>query len=144
MDAQPLKSDLPDNRILPAIILRDYIKAPYAQWMKEGKKTIETRDRMFKALRGPIVICCSNESFCSPNAGRAVCIVNFYEATDMGPEHELLACCKSEPGRIAYLTNNRRLFSYDFLFAPQRVSGAFQSVFKIRIPDRIRVFDVTS
>lgn len=126
---------------MPAIVLRDYIGAPYAQWVKEGKKTIETRDRLIRAIRGPIIICCSGQSFGSPNAGRAVCIVNVYDATDMAEAHEAAAMCKSAPGRIAYFLNNRALFSYDFMFAPEWVSGAFQSVFKIRIPNHIRAYD---
>lgn len=125
-----------EELILPAIILNDYINTPYAQWVKEQKKTIETRMYTMKH-RGDVVICCGDtNSFGSPNAGRALCIVDLHHAEPMLPEHEKAACIECIPGRIAHHLRNWRYFSYDFLFATCKVKGSFQSMFWLKVPPK--------
>lgn len=127
------------DRIYTAIILNDYIKTPYAQWVKEKKKTIETRMYTMKH-RGDLVICCGDtNSFGSPNAGRALCIVNLYDARPMTKEHEQAACIECVDGRVSHFLSDWRYFSYDFLFSPHKVGGSFQSMFQLRIPDHIKI-----
>ncbi len=54
-----------------ALILNDYPGAPYADWIKNGKKTIETRYRSFK-YTGDLVICCGKTNSVGKNAGKAM------------------------------------------------------------------------
>jgi ASC-1-like (ASCH) protein len=131
------------DRIYSAIILNDYIKAPYAQWVKEQRKTIETRMYTMKH-RGDLVICCGdNNSFGSPNAGRALCIVDLYSAEPMTEAHEEAACIQCADKRIAHHLRDWRYFSYDFMFSKYKVGGSFQSMFQLRIPDHIQIIKNT-
>lgn len=125
-------------KVYNAIVLNDTIAAPYATWMEKGLKTIETRWKTFK-YRGDLVICCGAKSE-TENAGFALCVVNLYDAIPMLEKHELAAYVNAEPGRIAHLTNYRRLFSRKFKFSKQIVSGAFQSIFQITLPDDVKIY----
>lgn len=130
---------LPENRILPALILNDYAEAPYATWVKEQAKTIETRmGRLFKH-RGDLVICCGKTNSVGSNAGKALCIVNVYDGRPMIPEDEAAAKIEWHPKRKSLLLTNWRYFSYDFIFKDYYVSGPFQGIFKIRIPDFVSI-----
>lgn len=130
------------DRIYNAIILNE----PYAGWVKEGKKTIETRMKRIFKLAGDIVICCDKgKSQDSKNAGRALCIVESEVGRYMTEEDGASACIECFPGRIAYQLKNRRLFSYDFLVAdyaipePGKRNPNWQGIFKIRIPDYVQI-----
>jgi hypothetical protein len=123
--------------ILPALVLNDYANTPYATWMEQGIKTIETRWFTFKH-RGDLVICCGNKSN-TPNAGLAVAVVDLFGAEQMREQHEKAACIHAEPGRIAHHTRNLRHFSRKFRFAPQKIRGSFQSIFWIELPADVQL-----
>lgn len=127
------------SKDLTAIILNDYPEKHYATWVKEKKKTIETRMKS-TSYRGDIVICCGNKSVTS-NAGKALCIVELYEVRDMRDSDEGAACIENAPGRKAYLLKNWRYFSRDFTFSKRKVSGTFQWLFTISIPDDIKIIN---
>ena len=50
---------------------------------------------------------------------------------------EKAAGVRFHPGINSFLLRNWRHFNRDFEFAPQRVSGAWQSLFDITLPDDI-------
>ena len=118
--------------------MNDYEGAPYAEWIKTGEKTIETRTRSFK-YRGDLVICCGKTNSVGKNAGKALCIVELWNIRDMLKEDEKAAGVKWRPGIKAFLFRNWRHFSRDFEFSSQRVSGAWQSIFLIAIPTDIEI-----
>lgn len=132
-----LPTIVPYDRIYPAIVLNDYPDKHYATWVQEQKKTIETRMISFKH-RGPIIICCGNSSV-TRNAGRALCIVDLYQVRPMTKEDEVMACIENAPGRMAHLLKDWLYFSKSWEFKHHKVSGSFQSIFKVRIPDGIQV-----
>lgn len=121
-----------------AIIMNDYKDAPYADWIKTGEKTIETRHRSFN-YRGDIIICCGKTNSVGRNAGKALCIVDLWKIRDMQKGDEKAAGIKCRPGIKSFLLRNWRHFSYDFEFAPQRVAGAWQSIFEITIPRNVEI-----
>jgi len=121
-----------------ALILNDYEGAPYAEWIKTGEKTIETRYRSFN-YRGDIVICCGKTNSVGKNAGKALCIVELWKIRDMQKGDEKAAGVKCRPGIKSFLLRNWRHFNYDFEFAAQRVGGAWQSIFEITIPDDVEI-----
>jgi len=121
-----------------ALIMNDYEGAPYAEWIKTGEKTIETRHRSFN-YRGDIVICCGKTNSVGKNAGKALCIVELWKIRDMQKGDEKAAGVKCRPGIKSFLLRNWRHFSYDFEFASQRVGGAWQSIFEITIPDDVEI-----
>lgn len=125
-------------RKFKALIMNDYEGAPYAEWIKTGEKTIETRTRSFK-YRGDLVICCGKTNSVGKNAGKALCIVELWNIRDMLKEDEKAAGVKWRPGIKAFLFRNWRHFSRDFEFSSQRVSGAWQSIFLIAIPTDIEI-----
>jgi len=129
----------PEERIYKAIILNDYPGAHYAEWVKIQKKTIETRmGRLFK-YRGDIVICCGKTNSVSKNAGKALCIVNIYDGRPMLKEDEQAACIEWHPDRKSLLLKDWRYFSRDFEFRHYYVSGPYQGIFEIRIPDNVQI-----
>ncbi len=135
-----------EERIYNAIILNE----PYAGWVKEGKKTIETRMRLMTKLIADIIICCDKgKSVGSPNFGKALCIVNVAMGRPMGDEDAGDACIANFPGRYAYPLSNLRLFSYDFNFSdyaviqPGKRNANWQGIFQIRIPDFVQIIPVT-
>ena len=119
--------------IFKALILNDYEGAPFADWIKTGEKTIETRHRSFK-YRGDLVICCGKTNSVGPNAGKAICLVELWKVRPMKKTDEKAAGVSFDPGIYSFLLRNWRHFNRDFDFAPQRVSGAWQSLFDIRLP----------
>lgn len=121
--------------ILPAIILNE----PYADWVKTGKKTIETRMRAFRH-RGDIVICCDKgKSKSSKNSGKALCIVDIYEVRDMLDSDADAACIGNVIGRKAYLLRDWRHFNFDFQFTQYAITKNWQGVFQLRIPDFVAI-----
>lgn len=126
------------NQIYNCLVLNDYLGGlHYATWFEEGKKTIETRWKEFR-YRGDLVICCGKNSP-TRNAGLAVCIVDYYDCVSMKKEHELMACIEALPGRKAMLTRNLRHFSRKFTFTKQYVSGAYQGIFQITLPEDVKI-----
>jgi hypothetical protein len=126
------------NRIYKALILNDYPGAPYATWIRNGEKTIETRYRSFR-YTGDIVICCGKTNSVGNNAGKALCIVDLWKIRPMKKADEKAAGVKFNPHIKSFLLRNWRHFSREFDFAPQRVSGAWQSLFDIEIPDDVEI-----
>jgi hypothetical protein len=127
------------NRIFKALIMNDYKGSPYADWIKTGEKTIETRLRSFK-YRGDVVICCGKTNSVGKNAGKALCILELWKIRPMKKGDEKAAGVKYNPQIKSYLLRNWRYFNRDFEFSPQRVSGAWQSLFDIAIPDDVEIF----
>lgn len=126
------------QRIYKALIMNDYPGAPYAAWIKSGEKTIETRLRRFN-YRGDIVICCGKTNSVGKNAGKALCIVQLWKIRPMKKVDEKAAGVKFNPKLHCYLLKNWRHFSRDFEFSPQRISGAWQSLFDICIPQDVEI-----
>jgi len=126
------------ERILKALVMNDYEGAPYAEWIKAGEKTVETRERSF-SYRGDLVICCGKTNSVGKNAGKALCIVELWKIREMKKSDEKAAGVKCRPGVKAFLFRNWRHFSRDFEFAPQRIRGAWQSIFEIRIPEDVKI-----
>lgn len=123
------------NRIYKAIILNE----PYAGWVKEGKKLIETRMKAFKH-RGDIIICCDKgKSKDSLNAGKALCIVNIWKVRPMVDSDAEAACIERVPGRISYLLKDWRHFSYAFDFVPYAKTRNWQGIFDLELPEDVLV-----
>ena len=130
---------MPDKkRTYKALIMNNYPGAPYADWIRSGEKTIETRYRSF-SYRGDIVICCGKTNSVGSNAGKALCIVELWKIRPMKRGDEAAAGVSYDPERKCFLLRNWRHFSRDFEFAPQRISGAWQSLFDIVIPDDVEI-----
>lgn len=125
------------DRIYNAIILNE----PYAGKVMAQIKKIETRMKRL-GLVGDLVICCDKgKSKLSPNAGNALCIVEVTECRDMTPDDEKDACIECIEGRKAFPMTNWRYFSMPFKFTQFKVSGSYQSIFQIRIPDYIKIIN---
>ena len=82
------------------------LKQPFANWVCEGKKTIETRTWNTK-YRGDLVICSSQNPKIEPY-GKALCIVEVYDTEPMRKKHEKMACCKLYPRAQAWYLRNIR------------------------------------
>lgn len=126
------------NKTFKALILNDYAGAPYADWIKSGAKTIETRHRSFN-YRGDIIICCGKTNSVGKNAGKALCIVELWKIRPMRKSDEKASGVSYNPEIKSFLLRNWRHFSRDFEFSPQRVSGAWQSLFDITIPEDVQI-----
>ena len=126
------------NKIFKALILNDYPGAAYADWIKKGEKTIETRYRSFN-YRGDVVICCGKTNSVGKNAGKALCIVELWKIRPMKKSDENAAGVAYDPEIKSFLLRNWRHFSRDFDFSPQRISGAWQSLFDITIPGDVEI-----
>lgn len=126
-------------RIVKAIVLNDYPNTPYAQWVKEGKKTIETRMGRLFSYRGDIVICCGAGKSVGDNAGKALCMVEIWKGRRMqNTEEEIAAACIGwHKDRKSLLLRNWRHFNYDFKFSTQAVTKNFQGIFSIVLPEDI-------
>lgn len=124
-----------EERIFNALILNE----PFANLVKEGVKKIETRMKEF-SFRGDVVICCDNgKSRNTPNAGKAICIVEIWKVRDMKNTDKEAACIDNAPGRKSYLLRNWRHFSTDFPFSKCAIKKNFQGIFSIRIPDDVEI-----
>lgn len=127
-------------KIYPALILNDYPGAEYAEWVRTGKKTIETRMKRLFSYRGDIVICCGfKNSMHSPNAGLALCIVNIYDGRSMRKIDEPHAGIEWHKDRKALLLKDWRHFDKPFRFTDQYVSGPYQGIFKITLPSNVGI-----
>ncbi len=128
----------PTNLVFKALIMNDYQGAPFANWIKTGEKTIETRFRAFN-YRGDIVICCGKTNSVGKNAGKALCIVELWKIRPMDREDQKAAGIPYNPKLKSFLLRNWRHFNHDFDFSPQRIAGAWQSLFDLVIPDDIEI-----
>jgi len=126
------------KKTFKALILNDYKTAPYADWIRNGIKTIETRTRSFN-YRGDLVICCGKTNSVGKNAGKALCIVELWKIRPMKKSDEKAAGVKYRADLKSFLLRDWRHFSRDFDFAEQRVSGAWQSIFEISIPRDVEI-----
>ena len=125
-----------EERIYNAIILNE----PYATQVMERIKSVETRMRRLSKFIGEFVICCDKgKSKDSPNAGKALCIVDVEKFRPMTKEDEDAACIECAEGRFAYPLSNWQYFSYNFQFSDYYVSGSYQGIFQIRIPDFVNI-----
>lgn len=125
-------------RIYNAIVLVDEIGGNhYATMVEKQIKTIETRMRNI-VPEGDIVICCGSKSM-TANREKALCIVTVGKGRPMTTEDEKAACIESVPGRIAFPLSRWRYFSRKFEFSKRIVSGSFQGIFQISIPDDVRI-----
>ncbi len=124
--------------VYDAIVLNDYPEKHYATWADEQLKTLETRMIRFKKFPRDLVICCGAKSV-TRNAGFALCLMNFGQPESMLDEHEKDAMIENKKGRWVYRLTNRREFNRKFSFSKCRVSGSFQSIFQIQLPDDVRV-----
>lgn len=95
------------------------LKQPYASWVAEGKKTIETRTWRTK-YRGALLICSSkafHEDFDSTDPhvkflplGMALATVNLLDCRPMVEGDEEAACCELYDGAYAWiLTGVKRI-----------------------------------
>jgi hypothetical protein len=107
------------------------LKQPYASWIAEGKKTIETRTWSTK-YRGDIVICASQSGVGKPK-GVALCIVELYGIRTMVKADEPDGCVECYPNAKAWLIRNLRLFDKPF-----PVKGQL-SLYDIEIPTGVKI-----
>jgi hypothetical protein len=127
-------------RVYNAIVLVDEPGEPskhYATMVHDKVKQIETRMRDI-IPEGDIVICCSNKSM-TKYKGLALCIVHASKGRGMTKEDEPLARIEFVYGRMAFDLTHWRYFSRKFEFSKRYVSGSFQSIFQISIPDNITI-----
>ena len=89
-------------------------------------------------FRGDLIICCGNKSV-TANAGKALCLVELFVVRDMFDADVEAACIENAPGRKAHLLKNWRYFNRKFEFARRRVSGSFQSIFQIELPEDVKI-----
>lgn len=129
------------ERIYPALVVNDYENAPYAQWIKEGKKKIETRMNRLFSYRGDIVICCGWGKSFGENRGKAICMVEIFDGRPMinTPEEIEAACIGWDENRKSLLLRNWRHFSQDFFFSHLAVKKNFQGIFSIVVPNEIEI-----
>lgn len=132
---------------MKALTLKDYKNEPYATWVEQGLKGIETRNwkptDWKEGEEWDILITCSKTSP-SPNAGKAICVVTLYHIEEMTKEHEERAMCevvarnkKGEP-KWAWFLKNRRLLSRKF-----NVSGELY-IFNVTMPEDITLIPAQS
>ena len=129
------------KRRYKALILNDYEGAYYAQWIKEGKKKIETRMKRMFSYRGDLVICCGATNSVTENAGKALCIVNLWKARPMQNEAaEIAAACIGwDKDRKSHLLKDWRHFNYDFEYKNLKVSGDWRGIFEIELPEDVTI-----
>lgn len=127
------------ERIYNALVVNDYLNYPYAQWIKEGKKTIETRMNRLFSFRGDVVICCGKTNSVGKNKGKALCIVEIWRGRPMKNKLDEIkaACIGYDPNRKSLFLRNWRYFNYEFFFAPMAVKKNFQGIFSIALPKDI-------
>jgi hypothetical protein len=130
-----------EDRIFSALILNDYGgDKNYATKVMQQVKTIETRMRRTN-FRGDLVICCGAGKSVTANRGKALCIVNLYGCEPMQPKHEPYACIECIPGRFSWYLCNWQWFDRLFEFRHYYLSGPYQGIFKIRIPDNVQILN---
>jgi len=113
---------------IKALSLSNGYAAPWASWIREGRKTIETR-MWGTGYRGPVLICAAKRPN-GPMAGCAVCIVDLLGCRWMRRSDEALALCDWELGRFAWVLANVRHV------LPFHVRGRL-GLFGVDVPDEL-------
>lgn len=121
--------------ILPALVLNQ----PYAMYVKEGKKIIETRMRRFHHWKGGDIVFCMGKNNDHELAGKAICVVNMATWRIMKDEDAEGACIENVPGRYAYDLSDLRQLSYNFNTTDYAVQKNYQGIFTVRIPDFVKI-----
>jgi hypothetical protein len=124
------------GQILPALVLNQ----PYAMFVKEGKKTIETRMRRFHHWKGGELVICMGQNNDHPLAGKAICVVEMATWRTMEDKDAEGACIENAPGRYAYDLSNLRQLSYNFNTPDYAVQKNYQGIFTVQIPDFAKIF----
>ncbi len=93
-----------------------FLRQPYASWVAEGKKTIETRV-WGTQYRGPVLIC-SSMSGEGPDRGLALCFIDVLHVRMMIDADATAACVERYPKARAWILANRRR-----LVAPFAIAG---------------------
>lgn len=104
------------------------VKQPWANMIREGEKTIETR-RWCTSHRGPLLICSSKQPRIRP-AGYALAVCNLVDCRVMTEADEDAACCRIYPGAFAWVLADVRP---TMLFP---VTGRLR-LFKVTVPDAL-------
>ena len=113
------------------------LKQPIANWVMEGKKTIETR-KWTTRYRGDIIICSSQRPDIEPT-GCALGIVELYHIEPMKRQHEKRACVKIYPRANSWFIRNVRRFERPI---PVRgMLGLFDLKLKHPVLEKIRSQD---
>jgi hypothetical protein len=79
---------------------------PYGQFIRDGKKTIETR-KWKTDYRGPILFVCTKVPW-TKEAGMALCVADLVGIRPMKPNDEYAAHCPIYPGAWAWILRNIR------------------------------------
>ncbi len=82
------------------------IKEPYATWIMQGLKDIETRTWKTK-YRGKLLIVASKHPK-TDNSGLALCVVDLVHIRKMKPEDMAGALCSYFPNRYSWVLKNPR------------------------------------
>ena len=88
------------------------VKQPFANWIREGRKTIETRT-WSTAYRGPLLIVSSRRPTIEP-AGYALALVNLVDCRPMAAGDWPAACCDPYAGAFGWFLENIRPLAEPF------------------------------
>ncbi len=105
------------------------LKQPFANWVTEGKKTIETRTWP-TAHRGDLFIVSSKSPPIKP-AGTALAIVRVVECRPMTQADETAACCQVYPNAWAWILEDIRPIQ------PFPVKGSLR-LFEVELPEIVK------
>ncbi len=95
-------------------------KEPWASFVREGKKTIETRT-WATSYRGDILLCASKRPS-SEISGKAFAVATLAEVRAMTKDDEKQACCKIYPRAHAWILHDIKKIS---LFPVRGMLGLF-------------------
>ena len=107
------------------------VKQPFANWIRDGRKTIETRT-WSTAYRGDLLIVSSRRPSISP-AGYAVALVNLVDCRPMVAGDWQAACCDPYPGAYGWFLENIRP-----LVEPFEVRGTL-GLYQISAPSALKL-----
>ncbi len=121
--------------LIPAIALYQ----PYASWVADGTKPIETRLYRIRQFQLPvdILICATHQhNFDYPDLpyGVALCVVTVTDIHPMRLEDADLACIPYDPKRFSWVLANRRVIAEPF---PTSCRQGLQSM---EVPDDALVY----
>jgi len=104
------------------------LKQPWASWVAEGKKGIETR-RWATKHRGLLLICASKKpQIAGLPTGVALCIVNVVDCRPMTKADEKAAMCELYPGAYSWILCDVRRIE------PFAVKGSL-SLYEVVLPE---------
>lgn len=155
--SMPCKTRLMEPLLIPALT----VLQPFASFIEEGKKTIETRIWATKH-RGDLLICAGqkwhNGQCCLPHVGKigisldlhdhycrsfknfpryfnsngqALCIADLYDCRPMTHDDEESACCRYYDGAWSWCFRNIRLVKHVPIKGKQRIFQVPQSLITI-------------